>query len=534
MKGQRFAVVCLICGTLFGGCTGSAVSLGISALGNANSNPTRYAFLSRRIPLPHQVPPFAGGVSLRLAMVHDVLGQRYSKHGTAWYEARNAQAIDELSKFAPLDQSRWPVVDDIAVGLDRLGRPEESIPLLRKKMAEQQAAGIDDKDIYTTYANLGTMLIHANLAKAMRDDTVAVQRLDEGLQLIHQSINANPNAHFGREKWQAAIVEFLQATIAQPQLLTRYDCVGNWLDMSVEGMLNREENWASTGYGRPNFSRLTQRTDAFTDVPNFFEPATDLSDAKLWDDVKHIREYITTVGAEAGWDGVDVPSHREPVPFDEPVLGIVGMWRQGGGANPHFALALGEIMLRVGQRYIAWNAFERAAGMANRFSPDPQAQAFLKEHCAKRQADIEETLRFVATDIHDQRNVPWQYISLPPDAETIDRLREAFHAELNDGLAYQERYQQFEAAQIAAGMKTGDKMFFKDFDPGATKIASQVGLEETLLMVSQPDVEAYQSRHLIASATLGGGVGAMLVAVFMFLSNEIRRRAAARKDVVGI
>ena len=49
-------------------------------------------------------------------------------------------------------------------------------------------------------------------------------------------------------------------------------------------------------------------------------------------------------------------SHRKPVPFDEPALGIIGMWRQGGGANPHFALALGETMLRVGQRYIAWCA----------------------------------------------------------------------------------------------------------------------------------------------------------------------------------
>ena len=65
-----------------------------------------------------------------------------------------------------------------------------------------------------------------------------------------------------------------------------------------------------------------------------------------------------------------VPSHRMPTSFDEPCLGIVGMWRQGGGANPHFALALAETMLRVGQRYVAWTAYERASRLAERFWPD--------------------------------------------------------------------------------------------------------------------------------------------------------------------
>ena len=29
------------------------------------------------------------------------------------------------------------------------------------------------------------------------------------------------------------------------------------------------------------------------------------------------------------------------MPFDEPVLGVIGMWTLGGGPNPHSALALG-------------------------------------------------------------------------------------------------------------------------------------------------------------------------------------------------
>ena len=45
------------------------------------------------------------------------------------------------------------------------------------------------------------------------------------------------------------------------------------------------------------------------------------------------RKYITRVGAEGDWNDVPVPSHREPVAFDEPVLGIIGIWRQGSGAT---------------------------------------------------------------------------------------------------------------------------------------------------------------------------------------------------------
>src|SRR5262249_2419526 len=87
---------------------------------------------------------------------------------------------------------------------------------------------------------------------------------------------------------------------------------------------------------------------------------------------KSVRNWITRVGDPL------------TVPFDEPTLGIIGMWRLGGGANPHFCLALGETMLRVGQRNIAWCAYERATQLANRFWPDPEIQGKFTEHCRER------------------------------------------------------------------------------------------------------------------------------------------------------
>jgi hypothetical protein len=63
---------------------------------------------------------------------------------------------------------------------------------------------------------------------------------------------------------------------------------------------------------------------------------------------KMAREDRTRVGRVAEWQSILRTGAGRPLAFDEPTLGIIGMCRLGGGANPHFALALAETMLRVG------------------------------------------------------------------------------------------------------------------------------------------------------------------------------------------
>jgi hypothetical protein len=159
------------------------------------------------------------------------------------------------------------------------------------------------------------------------------------------------------------------------------------------------------------------------------------------------------VGAEEGWKKAVKTSHQEPVPFDEPTLGIVGMWRLGGGANPHFALALGEIMMRVGQRYIAWCAYERAATLMDHFWPDPGIQQSFVAHCRARQAIIEQEL---------------------PETERT-ALQPRFQAELEHGRHYQEAYQHYEAERIAAGASVEDPHFDEAFFAQHGPIASPPG-----------------------------------------------------------
>jgi hypothetical protein len=290
-------------------------------------------------------------------------------------------------------------------------------------LKEQEARGLKGRDLYTSYANRGTFLIHGNFRAAQKGDSGAKERLREGLGYIGKSIEVNPEAHFGREVWQAVAVEFLLAVIDDPQILLEYDLVGNELDTETG---NERAMRSKTG---SHAARNGTRVSVF------------LREGGPPKERKRLRKAITPV-----------ERLQESVPFDEPVLGIIGMWRLGGGPNPHFALALGECMRRVGQRRIAWCAYERAVRMADRFWPDVKIQKGLIAHCRNQQAMLVEDL----------------------SEEERAALPERFDAELRHGLRYQEAYQRYEQERIAAGASLGDAHFYDSFHAYQGDIASPV------------------------------------------------------------
>jgi hypothetical protein len=394
-------------------------------------------------PLPHHIPKYEGGISLRFAMVHDVLHERYPRHGEAYYRERNRLVRQELAdRKGRLNDASLALFDDLGAGLDALKEDEEAVRVLRDKLRRQQELGRKGRQLYTTYANLGTFLIHGNARAALSGDAAARDRLREGLSVIKKSIAVNPEAHFGREVWQAVTVEYLLAAIRRPNLLLEYDLIGDSLSDEIDpiGLRSFTSLYGMMGSNRKVAAYLLGKDpDVRSEGPTALR-----------------QLYITAVGAAAGWDKAVPSLHREPVPFDEPTLGIIGMWRLGGGANPHFALALGEIMLRVGQRYIAWCAYERAAGMADRLWPDADIQRQFVEHCRRRQRGIEQQL----------------------PAEEVKVLRPRFEAELAHGQRYQTDYQEYEAKRIRAGKSLDDDHFFDDFNRAHGPIASPVGQEE--------------------------------------------------------
>ncbi len=497
--------------------------------------PVQLPFLAQTVRLPHHVPEHKGGLSFRFAMVHDVLHEWFPKHGPAWYEARNRLTQQEIDMLPADDPKRWPLIDDLTVALDRLGKPAEAVPLMRAKLEAQQAKGVTGRELYTSYANLGTFLIHSNFAMARNGDAEAIQRFQEGIGFIRKSVEVNPDAHFGRERWQLAIAEFLLASMKTPELLKQYDCIGNRLSKSLEDILPPDVFFVQES-GRATHLDF-HRESPDRDSPRFFSSDADPDDPAQWDELMPIRKFITLVGADeivtsqnaakdSQWAAA-VPSHTIVVPFDEPMLGIIGMWRQGGGANPHFCLAIAETMLRVGQRHIAWAAYERASELAERFSPDSGLQMFLLDHCKARQAAIEETFR-PPKDGKDDAYAPWNYLGSRMDETAIGELRGNMHSELKLGTQYQQAYQDYETTKIAAGHSIDDEHFFDDFNSQHASIASKSGSEELTRIVLRSVKNNYASSKGYAWGTLGFGIGAMISAACGYLRRWIRQSQRVR------
>jgi hypothetical protein len=452
----RIALMAILGGVL-GLCAGIPFSL------------RRAPTVRKTLPLPHHFLHYPNGVSLRFAMAHDVIHERFPWHGPAYYEERNRRAREALKDEKTKDDGKpsaryWDLLDDLAVGLDRLGKHEEAIAVIADKLEEQHKLGMTGRDLYGGYANLGTFLILWQLDEGFADKLKAKQRIAESIKLIHQAVNVKPDAHFGREMWQSVLEEFLLASLDHPDLILEFDMIGNRLEQAVDPSKRRAfkheaGEWTSTAYeANRNLADLTPEVS------------------------QRYRPLITLVGAEKGWPGPVVTDYKAPVPFDEPTLGIIGMWRYGGGANPHFALALGEIMLRVGQRYIAWTAYERAALLATQIGLPGK----YVEHCRNRQAVIESQL----------------------PAEEVARLRPSFEQELAFGRAYQKDYQDYEARRIRDGASIDDPHFYDDFHKEHGSIASPIG-EEDQFVVDRP---VYITADVfLPSALLGAGVLAFLV-----------------------
>jgi tetratricopeptide (TPR) repeat protein len=423
------------------------VGAGIGGCISNSAEPFFSELADRTYRHPHCVPKYPGGISFRFAMAHDVIHERYPRHGKAYYAERNRRARQQLAKEVKAVRSGRPSVkyfellDDLGVGLEALGQREEAVRVLRQKLRQQLESGLSGRALYTSYANLGTFLIHANAARAIRGDKAARVPLREGLEFIHQAIQVNPEAHFGRETWQAVAIAFLLAAMDKPQLLVDYDMVGTGLDSSLHPS---QDNNASSGF---------RKTGPFRRLYPFDALRLGSSGLATITETEKIRRSITHLEPAQAWCYA-VKRLQSRVPFDEPALGIIGMWRLGGGPNPHFALALGDIMVQVGQNYIAWTAYERALRLADRFwPPDPKITEQFVAFCRSQQAAIEQLL---------------------PAGER-DGLRPRFEAELAYGKRYQTAYQDYEGMQIRAGVPLDDPHFYDAFYAEHGEIASPVG-----------------------------------------------------------
>jgi tetratricopeptide (TPR) repeat protein len=239
--------------------------------------------------------------SLGQAEVAAVIGGDLQKHSKTFYEAKIDYTRPLVAK-ADAKQARY---DDLAVALAKLGKHDDAIAVLADK--EKKFPGE-----YTTEANLGTFL-------AMKGDVAGA------LDHLKKAIAINPKAHFGREKFQLQLLEYLQRVAKDKTLAQRENFLGIKMDWQAHiGAISK---------------RATRRPKA------------------------------------------SVPT--------APVIALVGLMRFGDAhENPHVWHALGWALVEQGDLQLALRAWRRANVLGLPYSPDQgMFAAFVHEIGGKNPTD---------------------------------------------------------------------------------------------------------------------------------------------------
>ncbi|MEZ4359694.1 MAG: hypothetical protein R3B48_05895 [Kofleriaceae bacterium] len=117
----------------------------------------------------------------------ELITGKFLHHSPEFYRWRIEDRRRRLAA-APQDLA---LLDDLAVAYDKIGQTKRAIELM-----EEAARRAPQR--YETLANLGTFYLHDH-------------KLERGLAKIKAALEVNPDAHFGRERAQQLLVEYLLA-----------------------------------------------------------------------------------------------------------------------------------------------------------------------------------------------------------------------------------------------------------------------------------------------------------------------------------
>ena len=131
-----------------------------------------------------------------------VIVGRFERNPPAYYEIRLQRVADEIGT----NPERLDLYDDAAVACDRLGRPDEAISWMAKKKQQlDKFRTSNEEHSYRYYANLGTFYAH----RWFREKDPEKTDMKEAGRLISKAIEINPDAHFGRERYQLLAIYWI-------------------------------------------------------------------------------------------------------------------------------------------------------------------------------------------------------------------------------------------------------------------------------------------------------------------------------------
>ena len=115
----------------------------------------------------------------------ELITGKFLRHSPEFYEWRIRDRLKKLESN-PNDPR---LLDDLAVAYDKTGQHDKAIETMERQ--EKHNPGR-----YETAANLGTFYFHSG-------------KLDAGIPHIDRALAINPDAHFGREKYQNLLVQYV-------------------------------------------------------------------------------------------------------------------------------------------------------------------------------------------------------------------------------------------------------------------------------------------------------------------------------------
>lgn len=139
----------------------------------------------------------------------EVITGRFERQPPRYYEMRLARVTASLAeKPGNLDE-----LDDAGVACDRLGKNDEAIAWMAKKLEALKPLDPTHPMVkdhwYRYHANLGTFYAHRWLRTGADKANTEDLRLAE--ENIARAIEINASAHFGREKYQLGAIQWLRS-----------------------------------------------------------------------------------------------------------------------------------------------------------------------------------------------------------------------------------------------------------------------------------------------------------------------------------
>lgn len=136
--------------------------------------------------------------------ITEIITGRFDRFPPLYYEMRLERVMQDLES----DPDNLGLYDDAGVACDRLGRHDEAIGWMAKKREVlDRFSEPDPEHEYRYLANLGTFHIHRWLSNGADREDMADAELAR--ELIAKAIELNPDAHFGRERYQLLAIEWM-------------------------------------------------------------------------------------------------------------------------------------------------------------------------------------------------------------------------------------------------------------------------------------------------------------------------------------